>query len=548
MVGVETSLRPYFRFFTSIFVVYTTTSFFSTALVHRLSSSAADNTDSSKLSVWAISAALSLAEMEFGDDSSKLSVWDKRAALAEFGDDAATATSSSRNLSAEFFPNNDSPVPFRNLSHSSSNNSFSSHNSSQLLEYNHLISEDEVIIAEARRTNKSPTSITSYVRAGARPNLHHDPSRVVAAIVTCGGLCPGLNNVVREITRSLKINYGAKTVYGVVGGFMGFHVNSKRSKPPIILTPTTVENIHHTGGTILGSARGNFDMNEVINFIKHYSVNQLYIIGGDGTHRAAAVIAEQCIASNLNVAVAGIPKTIDNDVGIIDRSFGFDSAVEEAVAAIRAAKTEAQSQNAVGVVKVMGRSSGFIATHASFASSDVDYVAVPEVPIVLRGGKGMLPHLLRRVHKKGFAVVVLAEGAGEELLGKSAEVDKGGNRKLPAIGDFIKGEIESYFKEESDEGVDVPVKFIDPSYMVRSVCANSSDSFLCMQLGQNAVHGAMAGFTAFTVGLVNNRMVFLPMTELVRKSPRTMNPRGRTWERIVQLTLQPNTVPEKGDS
>lgn len=244
----------------------------------------------------------------------------------------------------------------------------------------------------------------------------------------------------------------------------------------------------------------------------------------------------------MNVAVAGIPKTIDNDVDYIDHSFGFASAVEAALTAIRSAKTEAtcNKPNGIGIVKLMGRSAGFIAAHATMSSSDVDLCLVPEVPLVLDGPTGCLPHLRRRVREQGYAVVVVAEGAGEEILGVSAEVDAGGNRKLPAIGEFMKDQIVEYYSKHGEEAT---VKYIDPSYTVRSVPANAADSLYCMQLAQNAVHGAMAGFTGFSVGLCNNKMVFLPIPELVATSPRSMDPRGRTWERVLALTRQPNTVP-----
>lgn len=245
----------------------------------------------------------------------------------------------------------------------------------------------------------------------------------------------------------------------------------------------------------------------------------------------------------MNVAVAGIPKTIDNDVDYIDHSFGFQSAVEAAQLAIRTAKTEAicNMPNGVGVVKLMGRSAGYIAAHATMSSGDVDLCLVPEVPIVLEGKDGCLPHIMRRVGEQGYAVIVVAEGAGEELLGEQVEKDASGNKKLPPIGEYMKKQVEDFYAKHGDVAT---VKYIDPSYTVRATAANAADSLYCMQLGQNAVHGAMAGFTGFSVGLCNNRMVFLPIPELVATSPRSMNPRGRTWERILAMTRQPNTVPE----
>jgi len=244
----------------------------------------------------------------------------------------------------------------------------------------------------------------------------------------------------------------------------------------------------------------------------------------------------------MNVAVAGIPKTIDNDVDCIDRSFGFASSVEAAQDAIRCAKTEASCNlpNGIGIVKLMGRSAGFIAAHATLGSGDVDLCLVPEIPTVLDGPIGCLPHLFKRVKQKGYAVVVVAEGAGEDILGTSTEVDASGNKKLPAIGLFMKTAIEKYFEKHGESAT---VKYIDPSYMIRSVPANASDSLYCMQLAQNAVHGAMAGFTGFSVGLCNNKMVLLPIPQLVRTSPRIMDNRGRTWERVLAQTRQPNTVP-----
>lgn len=406
--------------------------------------------------------------------------------------------------------------------------------------YIKLITNHECILADLVRKPNMHTNTVAYVRAGPRKLLHFDPQTVNAAIVTCGGLCPGLNNVIREITRSLHQLYAISgNVYGIQGGYRGFW---DPDLPPLILTPQSVENIHHSGGTVLGSSRGGFDLDKILEFLKFRKVNQLYVIGGDGTHRGAFRIHEGCMENGLNVAVAGIPKTIDNDVDYIDQSFGFQSAVEAAQVAIRSAKTEAVCNlpHGVGIVKLMGRSAGFIAAHATMASSDVDLCLVPEVKVVLEGPNGCLPHLRRRVKQQGYAVVVVAEGAGEEVLGTSAEKDASGNKKLPPIGEFMKKAVEDYFKRFGEEAT---VKYIDPSYTVRSVPANAADSLYCMQLAQNAVHGAMAGFTGFSVGLCNNRMVWLPIPELVATSPRSMNPNGRTWERVLALTRQPNTEP-----
>jgi 6-phosphofructokinase 1 len=368
--------------------------------------------------------------------------------------------------------------------------------SSRVCQYNKLITDHECIIGDiVRKPNSTKTYTISYMRAGPRKLLHFDPQNVNAAIVTCGGLCPGLNNVIREITNTLHQIYGiGGTVYGIQGGFRGFHDPSIHLQP-ILLTPALVENIHHEGGTVLGSSRGGFDLEKILDFLHDRKINQLYVIGGDGTHRGAFAIHEGCMKRGYNISVAGIPKTIDNDVDYIDHSFGFGSAVEAATLSIRSAKTEAVCNlpNGIGIVKLMGRSAGFIAAHATMASGDVDLCLVPEVPIVLEGEEGCLPHLLRRVQEQGYAVVVVAEGAGEDILGTSAATDASGNKILPKIGEYMKDVITKYFQVHTGEPA--TVKYIDPSYTVRSVPANASDSLYCMQLAQNAVHGKFMFWT-----------------------------------------------------
>mmetsp|Transcript_10400 Transcript_10400/g.9324 ORF Transcript_10400/g.9324 Transcript_10400/m.9324 type:complete len:556 (+) Transcript_10400:34-1701(+) len=408
------------------------------------------------------------------------------------------------------------------------------------LTYNKIIGEEDFIVSDIVRKRQGHGSSEAFVRAGPRHTIHFDPKTVRAAIVTCGGLCPGLNNVIRELVHSLRYLYDVESVIGIRGGYNGFL--GKEEYPPIELTLDVVADCHHSGGTILASSRGGFEINKIIDFLVDRNICQLYVIGGDGTHRGANIIAEECFNRNLNISVIGIPKTIDNDVDLIDRSFGFTTSVEAAQAAILSAKTEARCNlpNGIGIVKLMGRSAGFIATHATLASGDVDLCLVPEVEIELDGENGCLPFLLRRVKEQGHAVVVVAEGAGESLLGKNTETDAGGNRKLPPIGEFLKTKIVEYFKNKHLEAT---VKYIDPSYMIRSVPANASDSLYCMLLSQNAVHGAMAGYTAFSVGLVNNRVCYIPIPRLVATSPRVMDPLGRTWERVLSSTGQPQHLP-----
>jgi len=405
--------------------------------------------------------------------------------------------------------------------------------------YSQLVTDHEVILADILRKPNMHTHTVAHVRAGPRKLLHFDPKKVNAAIVTCGGLCPGLNNVVRDITRTLHQSYGiGGKVYGIRSGYKGFY--DPKLLPPIELTPEYVSDIHHDGGTVLGTSRGGFDREKILAFLKKYNISQLYVIGGDGTHRGAYYIHEGCIENGMNVSVVGIPKTIDNDIDYIDHSFGFNTAIEAAQAAIQSAKVEASCfPNGVGIVKLMGREAGFLAAFSTMSSSDVDLCLVPEVPIVLDGPKGCLPHIFRRVNAQGHAVVVVAEGAGEELVGSSSETDLSGNKILMPIGEFMAKEVKAYFKALDEP---ISVKYIDPSYTVRSVPANAADSLYCMQLGQNAVHGAMAGYTGFSTAMKNSRMVFIPIPELVSTSPRSLDPYGRTWERVVAITRQPNTV------
>eukprot|EP00729_Bicosta_minor_P000862 gene862-29743_t len=305
---------------------------------------------------------------------------------------------------------------------------------------------------------------------GPRQTLHFAPEKGIrAAVVTCGGLCPGLNNVIREIVDSLHNLYGAELVYGVRGGYMGFTssedtpyvlVSSQKEEhqqnPTVVVNGETkfcevisVANIHHAGGTVLAAGRGGHDTEAIVNFIKANNLQHLYVVGGDGSQRGALKVANACMELGINCSVAGVPKTIDNDLAEIDRSFGFETAVQAATTAIRAATVEAKCNKprGIGVVKLMGRSAGFIAAHATLAAGDVDLCLVPEVPLVLDGETGCLEHLKRVVDEKGYAVVVVAEGAGEDILGQNCEVDAGGNRKLPAIGSFIKDQINAFFKK-----------------------------------------------------------------------------------------------------
>lgn len=360
---------------------------------------------------------------------------------------------------------------------------------------NERVKEAEIV--EGNQANASPKQ---FVRAGPRQTIVFDSSKVKAAIITCGGLCPGLNTVIRELVFCLTYTYQVSEIFGIQYGYRGFYAYDM-----IKLTPKSVSGIHNKGGTILGSSRGGFNIKKIGDAIEKHKIDQLYIIGGDGTHRGAQVIMEEVRKRKLKVAIGCIPKTIDNDFQLIDRSFGFLTSVDEAQNAIKSAKVEAEgSVNGIGLVKLMGRQSGFIATLASLASRDVDYCLIPEVPFTL---VSLLRHIKRSLRDKGHVVIVVAEGAGGHLLQSTGQKDLSGNPVLPDIGKFLKTEISSFFAQEKME---VSVKYIDPTYMIRSIPPNAYDSIYCSVLAHNAVHGAMAGYTGFTVGLINNHYVYLP--------------------------------------
>ncbi|GAB1484564.1 ATP-dependent 6-phosphofructokinase [Treponema sp.] len=374
-----------------------------------------------------------------------------------------------------------------------------------------------------------------FEKAGPRENIYFTPQHVHAGIVTCGGLCPGLNDVIRAIVRCLWYRYGVRRISGIRYGYKGFLPEYKFDIKT--LDPEIVDDIHKLGGTMLGTARGGGkQVSDIVDAMERLNLNMLFTIGGDGTQRGALEIANEIEKRRLKIAMVGIPKTVDNDVAFIQKSFGFDTAVVKAVEAVTAAHMEAHSAiNGIGLVKLMGRESGFIAAHTALASHEVNFVLIPEVPFELEGPNGLFAHLEKRLEKRSHAVIVVAEGAYQDVLAKEGQTDASGNQKLGDVGVYLKDKILAYF---ASKGTDITLKYIDPSYIIRSSPAVAIDSIYCERLGNSAVHAAMAGKTKILIGLVNNEFVHLPIKVAVSTRSH-VDPEGPLWRDTIEATHQP---------
>ena len=373
-----------------------------------------------------------------------------------------------------------------------------------------------------------------FEMAGPREKIYFDPSKLKCGIVTCGGLCPGVNDVIRAIVLGLFYHYGVETVFGFRYGYEG--LTYRHGHVPLELKPDIVGDIHKKGGTILGSSRGPQDISEMVDTLERMNVRVLFTIGGDGTLRGAQAIAEEIAQRNLKIGVVGIPKTIDNDISFVEQSFGFETAVSASRTAVYSAHTEAiGARNGVGLVKLMGRDSGFIAAYATLANNDVNFCLVPEVRFTL---EVFLDALKDRLERRGHAVIVAGEGTGQDLMEKRQERDASGNIRFGDIGIFITDQIKNYFNEA---GIEVNLKYIDPSYTIRSMPANPKDSAFCLLLGHNAVHAAMTGRTNMLVGNWKGAFTHVPIEHAVSKR-KQINPIGRFWSNVLSCTGQPREM------
>ncbi|MDZ7698795.1 MAG: ATP-dependent 6-phosphofructokinase [Deltaproteobacteria bacterium] len=389
-------------------------------------------------------------------------------------------------------------------------------------------------LKEAKTALDELGRMPSFEMAGPRKTIYFDPGDLRCGIVTCGGICPGLNDVIRALVMSLHYHYGVKAIYGFRYGYEGLSARYRHTA--MTLTPREVRDIHLTGGTILGSSRGPQDIAEMVDTLEEMNVGILFTLGGDGTLKGAQALCEEIDRRKAKISVIGIPKTIDNDISHLDKSFGFETAVAQTRSAIYSAHVEALgARNGIGLVKLMGRESGFIAAYAVLACSDANFCLVPELNFTL---DGLLRALKTRLEMRQHAVIVVAEGAGQDLAGKTGEVDLSGNVRLQDIGHFLRDRIIEYFKKA---GWSITLKYIDPSYTIRSMPANPHDSVFCLMLGHNAVHAGMTGRTNMLVGHWNGAYTHVPIPLAVSKRKR-IDPDGRFWSSVLESTGQPRDL------
>ena len=398
-----------------------------------------------------------------------------------------------------------------------------------------FVSEDLFVPEHIIHGLPAPPEESLFELAGPRAQLFFDPQQTRAGIVTCGGLCPGLNNIIRSLVYELWHAYGVKEVLGFRGGYQG--LDPAHGEQPLRLTPDFVNDIHRQGGTILGTSRGMVDKLAAVENLARLGVNILFTVGGDGTQRGGHELFRTARQRGHALAVVGIPKTVDNDVAFVSRTFGYLTAVQEASFVLDRAHMEARSvRNGIALVKVMGRHAGFIAAGATVASQDVNFCLVPEVPFAL---ESFLPALKQRIVQRAHAVIVVAEGAGQELLPHAGtDCDASGNAKLGDIGSFLRDKIEAYFQAQK---IPVSMRYFDPSYFIRSGRANSEDSILCDLFARHAVHAAMAGKTGLVIGLLHDEFIHVPIELLVSRH-KSMDPAGSIWSGALAATGQPERL------
>ena len=402
-----------------------------------------------------------------------------------------------------------------------------------------FVSDESRIVIEVDSSRisqmlKESQPLPNFELAGPRRHIFFDPSKLKCALVTCGGLCPGLNDIIRSVVLELHYGYGVSNIFGIRYGLQGFIAGYGHDL--IDLTCEFVVNIHDRGGTVLGSSRGPQDIDEIVDSLERMNIGLLFMIGGDGTLTAASRITDRIADRGLKIGVVGVPKTIDNDIYMVSRSFGFDTAVDVATSAIISASNEAEGYpNGIGLIKLMGRHSGFIAATAVLAQQDVNFVLIPEIDFDLEGPNGLLNALEKRLTERKHAVIVVAEGAGQKFFdSEKNERDPSGNIKLKDIGIYLKEAIGAYF---AGKGIDISIKYIDPSYMIRSLPANANDRVFCNFLGRNSVHAGMSGRTGMLIGHWNNQFVHVPM-KLIADKRKKVNPRGSLWRSALEATGQ----------
>lgn len=402
---------------------------------------------------------------------------------------------------------------------------------------NTYVLDDERVIFPSQLKNVlkliHKKNFPAFQKAGPREKIFHDPSWTKAAIVTCGGLCPGLNDVIKGLVKVLECDYGVKTIYGIKYGYRG--LNPKYKHEPVLLTSENVDNIHERGGSILGSSRGNQPVDIMVDTLKRKDINILFCIGGDGTLKGARAIYEEAKKKGLKISVIGIPKTIDNDISFVERSFGFETAVYKTFDVISSAHNEAEgAYNGIAVIKLMGRDSGFIAASATLANSVVDICLIPEVDFEMDGENGLKKAVVRCLEKNRHCVIVVAEGAGQKFFGDEKEIDASGNIKHKDIGIYIRDELTKYLKEEN---IDFSLKYFDPSYMIRSSPAQGTDAIFCLLLAEHAVHAAMAGKTGCLIGTWNNFFTHVPISLAVIER-RKIYPEEALYKAMLSATRQ----------
>lgn len=399
------------------------------------------------------------------------------------------------------------------------------------------VDDSERVPATIVRTEDAqPTDGLLFELAGARRNLFFNPAETCAGIVTCGGLCPGLNDVIRSLFFEMHHAYRVEKVLGFRWGYQG--LDPEHGAEPLILTRELVDRIHLQAGTILGTSRGPVDKVRAVENLIRRRVNILFAIGGDGTQRGAWAFFKEAQRVGHPLSVVGIPKTIDNDIAFVMRSFGFLTAVQEAAKVLQRAHTEARSvQNGIALVKLMGRHAGFLTAEATVASQDVNFTLIPEVPFRLEGEGGLLTALERRIVSRGHAVIAVAEGAGQELLDNTrTEHDASGNIRLGDIGLLLRNKIEEWFKARN---IPFVMRYFDPSYIVRSSPDNAEDTILCDQFARHAAHAAMAGKTGLVIGFLHDRFIHVPI-ELLATRQKRLDPDSPAWSAVLAATGQPH--------